>query len=341
MLIGENNHLNPRTLDPLIPPRSGISVRLYRPGDEIGIARLFQIAFEKEMTISHWRWKYQGQGNLRTYAAVAVDESVSGGEGVIAHYGGVPLRMIYQGRGIKGLAIGDVMVHPKFRGLFLKGGLFKQVASLLPVETSKDGFTVGFGFPNERALRLPEKLGLYERVEEAVEAQRPVRFHQTATRFLYELFPMEWTDERIDAFWDRVGPGLGLAVVRDRVHLAWRFKRHPLYPYQFWGLRRRWSRRLSGWAVVRDMGETLYVMDLLCEGSCLPLLEKLDNMAVTAGKPSLTLWLPSRYHALLETRGFTLKPAGITIPRTTHPGFLPKEAIAGQFYYTLGDFDVY
>jgi hypothetical protein len=256
--------------------------------------------------------------------------------------------MIHQGQEIKGLAIGDVMVHPKFRGKFLKGGLFKRVASLLPMETIKDGFTVGFGFPSEPALRLPEKLGLYERIEEVAEASRPVRFHQSLTRFLYELFPMEWTDERIDALWGCVGPTVGLAAVRDREYLTWRFKRHPLYTYQIWGLRRRWSSRLAGWAVVRDMpacrqgrGETLYVMDLLCEGSPLPLLEKLDNSAATWGKPSLTLWLPRRYHALLETHGFTLKPTNCFIPRTTYPGFLPKEAIAGQFYYTLGDYDVY
>jgi hypothetical protein len=151
---------------------------------------------------------------------------------------------------------------------------------------------------------------------------------------------MDWLDARIDALWDRVGTTLDLAVVRGRKYLFWRFKRHPHYTYQLWGLRRRWSRRLAGWAVVRDMGETLYVMDLLFDESPLPLLDKLENMAVTAGKPSLTLWLPPRYHEVLEAHGFTLKPTGIVIPRTTHPGTLSKEEMQGKFYYTLGDFDV-
>jgi hypothetical protein len=333
----------PRPPVPLNPLPTGIEVRLYQPGDEIGIARLFQIAFEKELTIPHWRWKYQGQGNPRTYAAVAVDDR----EGIVAHYGGVPLRMIRRGRPIKGLAICDIMVHPRFRGIFLKGGLFQRVAEAIPSAAVQEGFVMGYGFPQIRAVKIGEAQGFYERIEEAVEAQRPVRFHQGPTRYRYKLFPMDWLDARIDALWDRVGTTLELAVARDRRYLFWRFKRHPHYTYQLWGLRRRWSRRLAGWAVVRDMpacrqgrGETLYVMDLLFEESPLPLLDKLDNMAAAAGKPSLTLWLPPRYHGVLEARGFTLKPTGIVIPRTTHPGTLPKEEMQGKFYYTLGDFDV-
>jgi glycosyltransferase involved in cell wall biosynthesis len=327
----------PRPPAPLKPPLTGIEIRFYRPGDEAGIVRLFQVAFNKEMTLQHWRWKYQGQGNPRTYAAVAVDDR----EEIVAHYGGVPLHMVHQGRPIKGLAICDIMVHPQFRGIFLKEGLFQRVAEAIPSAAVQEGFVVGYGFPQIRAVKIGEAQGFYERVEEVVEASRPVRFHQTSTRFLYELFPIEWTDERLDAFWDRVGPTLDLAVVRDRAHLAWRYNRHPLHSYQIWGFRRRWSRRLAGWAVVRDMGETLCVMDLLFKDSPLPLLDKLDNMAVTAGKPSLTLWLPPRYHGVLEAHGFTLKPTGIVIPRTTHPGTLPKEEMQGKFYYTLGDFDVF
>jgi len=110
---------------PGMPPRSGdVTVRLYQDGDEHGIVRLFREVFGREMTLDEWRWKYRGRGNRKVYSSVGVTDS---GE-IVAHYGGMPHRMTYHNREVYGLAIGDVIVHPKFRGF----KLFKKAAEMVP-----------------------------------------------------------------------------------------------------------------------------------------------------------------------------------------------------------------
>jgi len=144
--------------------RKPLTIRLYKAGDEMGIVKLFKEIFNREMTLEEWRWKYTGQGNKKVYSSIAINENNE----IVAHYGGVPHRMIYHGKEVYGLSIGDVMVHPAFRGL----KLFKKAAAMVPDEAAIDGFILGYGFPNERALQLPEKLGLYEKIEDVFEANK-------------------------------------------------------------------------------------------------------------------------------------------------------------------------
>ncbi len=68
----------------------------------------------------------------------------------------------------RAVQIGDVMVHPKQRGILTrKGPFFQAAANFLEhfVGQGKD-FPIAFGFPSERAYRLAEHLGLYEKVGE-------------------------------------------------------------------------------------------------------------------------------------------------------------------------------
>jgi hypothetical protein len=250
--------------------RKPLTIRLYKPGDEIGIVKLFKEIFGREMTIEEWRWKYTGQGNKKVYSSIAVNETNE----VIAHYGGVPHRMIYHGKEIYGLSIGDVMVHPTFRGL----KLFKKAAAMVPDEAAIDGFILGYGFPNERALQLPEKLGLYEKIEDVFEANKEVRFHKNMNRLLYKFFPISYDDRRINKLWESVKDTFGLSVVRDREYLQWRYEKHPFFSYELWGLRKRWSRRLQGLAVLRNEEEKMLIIDFVVNDNLFStLFQKIEN----------------------------------------------------------------
>jgi len=170
-----------------------------------------------------------------------------------------------------------------------------RVASLISPAGARDGFTFGYGFPSQRALGLLERLGLNEGAEEAVAAERPVRWRTGFSRWAWRLTPIDWSDPRIDALWHAVSRGFTLAVIRNRAYLEWRYQRHPVHSYRLVGLTCRGARTLAGLAVVRDMGEALYIMDLLFRGTPRALLAKLDNMAVSQGKRALRLWLPPRW----------------------------------------------
>ena len=308
-------------------------VRLYRTGDEKGITALFREVFGREMTIAEWRWKYLGREKRRVYASIAVNDET--GE-VLAHYGGVLHRMVYRGKEICGLSIGDVMVHPACRGL----RLFKRVASLLPEVAASDGIVMGYGFPNERAMRLPEKLGLYEKVEDLMEGVKEVVFHKGPDRYLYKLFPLEYSDERIDRLWDSVRGYYTLCVVRDRKYFAWRYKNHPLFTYELWGLKIRAGRELKGLAVLKREEGQVMIMDFLqSDGDFRTLFRKLENCAYASGVKMLKLWAPPFLEHKLSAYGFSVRNAAISIPRTTHEKFLMKEEIEGSFFYTMGDTD--
>jgi len=309
------------------------AVRLYREGDEHGIMRLFNEVFGRQMTPAEWNWKYKGQGNEKVYSSVMVSEEY----GIVGHYGGIPLRMVRHGKQISGIAIGDVMTHPKFRSGIKS---FRAMVSLLPVETARDGFILGYGFPSETALLLPEKLSLYERVEDIWSAFKEVRFGKDIDRYTFKFFPLSYDDKRIDELWDCFKESLRLSVVRDRKHYKWRFERHPVLKYELWGLKRRWSKKLLGLAVLKQENDNMMVTDFMYRESAFnALFKKIENYSFTAGAKTLLLWCPGYLTDRFVRSGFSKKPSGIILPRTTHPAWLKKEDIQGNFFYTMGDTD--
>jgi hypothetical protein len=309
-----------------------INVRLYRPGDETGIVKLFKNIFDREMSVEEWRWKYTGRGKGKVYSSVAVTETNE----IVAHYGGIPHRMIYRGREVYGLAIGDVMVYPEFRGL----KLFKKIAVIVPAEAVKDGIILGYGFPNARAMTLPEKLGLYEKVEDVSEATKEVLFNNNLNRFIYQISPLSFEDNGIDALWKSVADEVKLAVIRDRDYLRWRYQKHPFLQYELWGLKKRLGKKLQGLAVLRREGERLLLIDFVCPMALLHILfQKVENYTSSAAMKTLVLWLPEYLKEKLTVMGFAIRPAGTCIPRTTHEKTLTKDDIEGKFFYTMGDTD--
>ncbi len=313
-------------------PGSKITVRLYQPGDEAGITKLFKEVFGREMSLEEWRWKYTGRGNKKVYSSVAVNEA---GE-IVAHYGGMPHRMVYHGKEAYGLAIGDVMVHGKFRGF----KLFKKAAALVPEEAVRDGIILGYGFPNERAMALPEKLGLYEKVENVYEGAKEIMFHNNLNRFLYRFSPLSFEDEGIDSLWESVRKEMALAVVRDRDYLKWRYRSHPFFRYELWGVRKRLGNRLQGLAVLRREQGRMLLIDFVCRTDLLGVFfQKIENYSCRAGEKALTLWFPGYLERRLASIGFSTRPAGTCIPRTTHEKTLAREEMKGIFFYTMGDTD--
>ena len=311
-----------------------IKIRLYQPGDEVGITELFKEVFGREMFLDEWRWKYIESYPGKVYSTVAVHEEL----GVVGHYGAVRLPMIYKGRLSWGLAICDVMILPPFRGI----KTLKKISCLTPREGIQEGdCLLGYGFPNRDTLLKPAlNLGIYEIVEDVMEAVKEVNFHDNVNRYRFKLFPLDYSDFRIDRLWNRCKEKLTLAVVRDRRYLTWRYKNHPLYHYELWGLRGRIGRSLVGLAVLKREGDRVLLVDFLSAKERLPaLLEKIENLAYSGGAGTLTLWVPPFMANTFTTLGFSIKKSATAIPRTTQEPTLAKEDIAGHFFYTMGDTD--
>jgi hypothetical protein len=309
-------------------------IRFYREGDEEGIVRLFSGVFARKMTLEEWRWKYTGQGNAKVYSAVIEDAA----EGIVGHYGGIPLRMLRKGEQTTGVSTCDVMIHPRFRS-FVR---LKKLHNFFTDNHVKDSLYMLYGFPTEQTLMIPaDKLHLYERIEVVQEGKKDATFHGGPDRFLYKLFPIDYDDLRIDDLWDNINGRFGLVVIRDRSFFRWRYRDNPLFTYELWGLRKRWEQKLLGLAVVKREGDgSMRIMDLLSRDGMLPvLLRKVGNMACSAGVKQLVLWAPGRIRRVLTDEGYALVKTGTTLPRSTHPLSIKKEEILSSFFYSAGDTD--
>jgi len=311
-----------------------ITVRSYERGDEYEIIKLFKEVFGREMTIDEWKWKYKGQGDEKVSSTVIVNKD----GGIVGHYGGIPLRMIHCGKEVKGIAITDVMISQKFRGFFQ----LKRVHYFFIEGLMRDSVIMVYGFPTEKTLMLPaEKIGIYERVESVHEAIKNIRFNNNPSRFLYKLFPMNYDDERIDELWDDVKHQFALAIIRDKTYLKWRYGENPLFTYELRGLRKRWSRKLAAFIVLKkEQSEKLYIVDMIFRKNILSnLLSKVENLAYSIGKKKLSLWVPHQFHDRFKEKGFSLVPTGTTLARTTNPLTLQKSEMLATFFYTMGDTD--
>ncbi len=285
------------------------------------------------MSLDEWRWKYIESNPEKVYSTVAIDEEL----GVVGHYGAVRLPLIYKGRPAGGLAICDVMVLPSFRGI----RTLKKMSFLTPREAIRDGIIIGYGFPNKDTLLSPAlHLGIYEMVEEVMEAVKEVKFHDDANRYRFKLFPLEYSDLRIERLWDRCKGKLTLAVVRDRRYLTWRYKNHPLFRYELWGMKERLGSSLIGLAVLKRERDRVLLMDFVSgKRTLLALLGKIENLAYSVGAKTLELWIPPYMGKTLTTLGFSVQIGATALPRTTEEPTLKKEDIVGHFFYTMGDTD--
>jgi hypothetical protein len=285
------------------------------------------------MSLEEWRWKYIESYPEKVYSTVAIHE----GLGLVGHYGALRLPLIYKGKPAGGLAICDVMVLPPFRGI----KTLKKISFPTPHEAVKDGLIIGYGFPTRDTLLNPAlHIGIYEMVEDVMEAVKEVKFHGDMTRYQFKLFPLDYSDAGIDRLWNECKGELSLAVVRDRRYLNWRYKNHPLFRYELWGLRKRLGSMLQGLAVLKRAEGKMRIMDYVCRLSLLDvLLRKIENYSSSVGSNELVLWVPEYLNERLTGMGFSVRPAGTSIPRTTHERTLTKNDIAGQFFYTMGDTD--
>ena len=236
-----------------------LTVRDVQPADRCSVLALHEHVFGPGATPAWFEWKY-GSG---------ADQGRSEGVGVwhegalIAHCAGIPRRLWRAGSSIEGLQIGDVMVDPGWRGILTRRGPFFHASQrLYATRLGKLGqrpFQLGFGFPNERHMRLAVKSNL---------AYDGGRLHdlrwstsdptgQTALHWSWRWEAMAHDDpstlDEIDRAWlamRREGAAMTLGE-RDHRYVKWRYLDRPDQQYQLFRLHHVWPSRKVGIAVMR------------------------------------------------------------------------------------------
>ena len=279
-----------------------LTLRDVLPSDSAAVLALHTLVFGPEVDQRWFEWKYgavAGQGQ-----AVGAWQN---GE-LIAYCGGLPRTLWRDGRSVRGLQMGDVMVHPAWRGILRRRGPFFHVTQRF--HSSRLGAAperahqLGFGFPNERHLQLGAKLGLM-RDGGAIEA---LHWDAPAPRLPWhwrwrELRP---ADERFDAAvntaWQAMLARSGNLLLgqRDAAYLRWRYVGRPGAAgtaanapphYRFFELGRAWSGTATGVAVLDLRSSSALWLDWIGPVELMPLASQAcRRQAAQAGAAELMAW---------------------------------------------------
>lgn len=320
-----------RALRKAVAPRWQVSH--VRPNDFTEIAVLFQEVFAHPLSRELWDWKYgAGHGN----AVVASRDGV-----VIAHYGGMYRDVLLQGKPDWVFQICDVMVHPKERGVLTRQGPF-----LLTAATSAEIYgPLGFGFPNARAMRVAEKMGLYSEVGQMVEVRWPPASGRT--RLFSRLRPLATGSESaaliVNQLWAVMAQDLrdGVIGVRDWAYLQHRYFDHPHNHYEVLSVTARLTGKPLGVMVLHRQQDSCELMDVIAPLANLPLvIDQARRLTGRWGLPRLYCWI-SKNHAqrFLDCEGGKEEVLNVTIPTSCWTADPRAESFKDKWWLMSGDTD--
>jgi len=312
------------------PPRWRIHHVL--PGDFAEVATLFSDVFGQPLSQALWSWKYgDGRGN-----AVSVRR-----DGVlVAHYGGLYRDILLFGKPEWAFQICDVMVHGKERGVLTRQGPF-----FLAAATSAEIYgPLGYGFPNARAMRVAEKMGLYAPAGKLVEVRWPPA--QTRSRVatkVRHLQPDRPADRHaVDRLWAKMASDLSDSAVgvRNWEYLQQRYVRHPHHHYEILVISQRLTGRALGIAVLRNHEGRCELLDIIAPLRQIALvLDQARRMTGIWGLDHLYCWITENHaHRFLACEGHE-HPLDVSIPTSCWTADPRAEAFSGKWWLTSGDTD--
>lgn len=247
------------------------TVRRYRIGDEEGILKLIDLAYQREESIAErapsWNWLYRDHPYGHFIGVAEHNEQI------IGHMAVIPTLMKVGDRTQMGCQAVGLVVHPNFR----RQGIFVAVGSFITNEAGKYGIEFGYGFPNLPAHGGHLKYGWFDvckvpiltkfvssrsllntnRVKKLVKQYHlPIKFTKylstiaSALSSIYhkmfyrvkktmganEITVREVTafDSRFDDFWKEASEDHPIIVVRDCKYLNWRYFQKPGVKYTAW-----------------------------------------------------------------------------------------------------------
>ena len=296
------------------------------------IATLFQEVFGHPLSRELWAWKYAaGHGN-------AVVTSHKGA--LIAHYGGMYRDVRRCGEPDWVFQICDVMVHPRERGVLTRQGPF-----LLMAATSAEIYgPLGFGFPNARAMRVAEKMGLYSPAGQMAE----VRWEPSSpgVRLRTRVRSLErWSasDRALVAqLWESMAHDLRDCVVgvRDWTYLDHRYVSHPHNHYEMLVVTARVTGKPLGIMVLRRLEGSCELLDVIAPLASLPLLiDQARRMTARWGLAHLYCWITQNHAPLFVVCAGKEEALDVTIPTSCWTADPRADSFKDKWWLMSGDTD--
>lgn len=303
------------------------------------VAEIFQQSFDAPFNAELWRWKYQlGDGKC----VIARQQQA---QKILAHYGGAPRQIRYFGAPATAIQVCDVMALPEVRRHYGQGSLFfKTAATFLEREIGNTvGHLLGFGFPNQKAMHIATRLGLYEKTDDFLELVIPVSDASPALR----VEPLEYDSQRarLDELWQKMSAEFeqGIIGIRDADYFDYRYRQHPYgRGGQYHCLQLLDDNAvLRAVAVCKRHGDNWLLLDLICAAADRPaLLSSMAHWAAHHTSPgALLFWVTRGWLDAVNCAAATVNELGIEIPcNSWNPG--PASSLLyGKWWLTAGDMD--
>lgn len=314
-------------------------LKLFNQQDFDAVQVLFQSAFHERLSLDFWRWKYASEH--------AHQLCIWQGNTLVAHYGGIPRDILYFGQCKTAVQIGDVMVHPSQRGVLTKTGPFFRMAATFLERYIGFGqpFLLGFGFPNARAMKVAEHLGLYEEVGQMVEIS-----WQLSDRSEKALSCLRCLNQKnikayssvIDEIWQLMAVDLQTALVgvRDAPYLLKRYLNHPQQRYHIFLVQNRLTQKAYGVVVLSINQQRGEIIDIISSLKHIPLLVfHAQRFARLSGCEQLFCQVTDNFSAHFKTKDSNEKILDIRIPSNCWTSGPSSKMIKGQWWLMAGDMD--
>lgn len=303
-------------------------------GYESELITLFGDVFGHPISSAHWRWKYPLNTENQSLIALA-------GEHVIAHYGVSPRNICVSGNHLLAAQVGDIMVDSSHRGGLVTSS-YAQVAYItmmqMQEQISEDplwtDYTVGFGFPHGRHMKMARRLALYNDGGNV----HLVRF-LTSNAPGSSTFSLVTTfDDALKRIWNSANKQLkaslnGACMVdRSWLYLLERYRFHPQNEYQI-------AASVDAVFVLSLFPDGIYrVVDYI--GDIAALTENISQLAALLKVSEIRMWLMewvSQYIAGSDTVKWNGVKASLALMYTRGSSFEQFKDI--PWWITLGDAD--
>lgn len=327
-------------------------VKAYKEHDETVILHQFNQVFHADRTQEHWLWKFKGNPLGGPYAAIAWDDKQ-----LAAHYTAYPLSLTARGQKNTTFHIGDTFTVPAYRGVGRgKTNLLSRVVRYFHKAWCENKIDFFYGFLTGTHIKLGKMCLAYESIapvfDYTLETQhRDKKYQQRIWRWFrlmrgYRIELTHSSEGWADLFFEKAKDEYPLLVSREHSYLKWRYEQHPDFKYQYVLI--RYFGRLVGWWVIREMDKQLLLVDALVFK---PHIRQAIQcvLEMTIHRPechTIKGWFSVASNSMDEE----LQSYGFEKLRHTHrlelcATFFSKkytaEDLAEQFYFTMGDSDLY
>lgn len=318
------------------------TIRQYREDDEQKVLELWKIAFNKELPVDIWRWKYI-DNPFGSVVYLCVDEK---DRLATVMYGGVPYPANFSGRPVAVVQLMDIMSHPEYR----KTGLFVKAAyAYFDHFGDGKGCPFVYGFPGQYHFEIGSKYLGYVRLESGMAyLEAGTEELSSSARLLgARVGAAGEIDSAYDGLWRKHAPLYPLSAVRDRAFIDWRFINHPSQTYTVLSCRNPLTGTLKGYAVLSIEKERAGIVDLLIGDDSRGIedfLGRIGRWLNRQGVSRVNTWLPGN-HFIAEaavSAGFEKvpEPLGLIPTVKLFDRDLGVDWVSDNLYYTMADCDV-